>query len=90
MEMKQSMQTKLTEVDQLKSEVDRLTNLVRHEERAAKHIEERNYDLKDYIEEEEGSKCSPNVQITELHGSILRAWNVNIFLQIELGWLFKK
>ena len=69
MEMKQSMQTKLTEVEQLKSEVDRLTNLVRHEEKAAKHIEQRNYDLKDYIEEEEGSIEDALETLNNLHDS---------------------
>ena len=53
-EMKQDMQTKLTEVDQLKTEVDRLTGLVRDEDKEAKLVEDFNYTLKDQIKDEEG------------------------------------
>ena len=53
-EGKQDMQTKLTEVDQLKSEVERLSGLVRHEEKQAHAVQHFNQVLHDIIQDEQG------------------------------------
>merc|ERR1712226_982086 len=52
-EGKQDMQTKLTEVEQLKSEVERLGGLVRHEDKQAHAIEHFNFTLRDIIQQEQ-------------------------------------
>ncbi|XP_075264864.1 uncharacterized protein LOC142357030 [Convolutriloba macropyga] len=52
-EGKQDMQTKLTEVDQLKSEVERLSGLVRHEEKQAHAVQHFNQVLHDIIQDEQ-------------------------------------
>ena len=53
-ENKQDMQTKLTEVDQLKTEVDRLGGQVRQEETQAEWVERFNEKLRELIEDEQG------------------------------------